>query len=411
MIFWELVRVFALALTSLTGLFMIGLVIQQANQMGLSLGQTIMVLPLLVPYTLPYTIPATTLFATCVVYGRLSHDNEAVALKAAGVNLLTVVRPAVALGLITAGITFALAHSVIPQTQSLLQRQLMKDPEDVLYNVLKRERNFKAANFPYVMYVKDVQGRRLIDLVLKKKEVVKDPSNGKELFTGKYDFVVRAREARLRVVFPDGSNPDEKPTLYIDPDRWASVMDTATIRLDGNAPVGVPLPDHLTGKDLKDKPMNLAWHDLPPKLAEFRANIEDTEQEKEKTRWQQAHTPDPLEQKKLEAHSVALQYVSEHWWRQYRNIECEYHMRPALALGCVVFALIGCPVGLWAHRADYLSAFVTCFLPTVCAYYPLLLAGSNMGKDGKVPMAAGVYASDALVGVMAVVLIFKLIKR
>src|SRR5579883_2488588 len=135
MIFWELVKVFCMALTSLTGLFLIGLVVQQANQMGLSIGQTLAVLPLLIPVTLPYTIPATTLFASCVVYGRLSHDNEAVAMKAAGVNLLTVVRPALALGVVTTLATFYLAHSVIPHTQAMLQKQIMKDPEEVLYNL------------------------------------------------------------------------------------------------------------------------------------------------------------------------------------------------------------------------------------------------------------------------------------
>ena len=56
--------------------------IQQAAQMGLSLTQVIEAIPLFVPNTLPYTIPATTLFASCVVYGRLSHDNEVVAIKA-----------------------------------------------------------------------------------------------------------------------------------------------------------------------------------------------------------------------------------------------------------------------------------------------------------------------------------------
>src|SRR6186997_802609 len=93
MIFWELARVFVLTLTGLTGLFLVGLVVQQANQLGLSLQQTLAAIPLLVPSTLPFTIPATTLFAASVAYGRLAHDNEAVALKAAGVDLYVVLRP------------------------------------------------------------------------------------------------------------------------------------------------------------------------------------------------------------------------------------------------------------------------------------------------------------------------------
>ena len=45
------------------------------------------VIPLLIPNTLPYTLPTTTLFATCVIYGRLAHDNEILAVKAAGIPL------------------------------------------------------------------------------------------------------------------------------------------------------------------------------------------------------------------------------------------------------------------------------------------------------------------------------------
>ena len=107
----------------------------------------------------------------------------------------------------------------------------------------------------------------------------------------------------------------------------------------------------------------------------------------------------------------SLKYQSEHWQRQMRNALCEYHMRPALALSSLVFALIGVPVGLYFHRADYLSSFVTCFLPAVFVFYPLLLAGSNMGRDGTLPMPVGVYAADAIVGLAALVLIVRLIKR
>ena len=76
MIFWELFRVFLFALCGISGLFMLGGVVQEASQRGLSPSQIGVVIPLLLPTTLPYTVPATLLFATCVVYGRLAQDNE-----------------------------------------------------------------------------------------------------------------------------------------------------------------------------------------------------------------------------------------------------------------------------------------------------------------------------------------------
>lgn len=409
-IFWELVKVFALTLTALTGLFLIGLVIQQANQLGLSMFQTLQAIPLLIPYTLPYTIPATTLFASCVVYGRIAHDNEAVAMKAAGVNLYTILRPAITLGLLASGVTFALAHTVIPHTQIELQRRLLKDPEELLYNLLKRDRTFKAGNFPYVIHVRDVVGRRLIDVVVKRKKTEKDAA-GKDVQTGDYDLVLRAREAKLRVVLPTADHPDEQPMLYIDPDRWTGGDEHMRINADATRPVGVALPDMFSQKDAKNRPLNLIWDELPPKAAEYRAIIADLENQKSKAEAEAKTHPDPAARYKLTEHARGLQFFIDDQLRQLRNTENEYYMRPALSLGCLVFAVLGCPVGMRANRADYLSSFVTCFLPTVTVYYPLLLAGSNMGRDGKVPLPIGVFAADAILSVAGVILTLRLIRR
>ena len=109
-------------------------------------------------------------FAACVVYGRIAHDNEAVAVKAAGIDLFTLLRPAVLLGGLTTAVTAALSHSVIPLTQRMLQDEVLKDPEEVLYNLLKKDRSYRSPGSPYVVYVKDVQHRRLIDVVFKKRK-------------------------------------------------------------------------------------------------------------------------------------------------------------------------------------------------------------------------------------------------
>jgi lipopolysaccharide export system permease protein len=100
-----------------------------------------------------------------------------------------------------------------------------------------------------------------------------------------------------------------------------------------------------------------------------------------------------------------------HALRVYKSFEVEIQMRPALAVGCLCFVLIGCPVGIWASRADYLSTFVICFLPTVFAYYPMVLAGGNMAKDGKLPVIPAVWAADAVLGTVALTLIWRLMRR
>src|SRR5437868_12464308 len=149
MIFWELVRVFLLALVTLTGLFLLGGLVSEATQRGFSPLQVLMVIQLLVPNTLPYTIPATTLFATCVVYGRLAADNEVLAIKAAGVNLFKIVKPGLLLGVAMSATTLALYYHVIPYTHHLLRSMVFNDAEELLYSVLKKQHMISHSQLPY----------------------------------------------------------------------------------------------------------------------------------------------------------------------------------------------------------------------------------------------------------------------
>src|SRR6516164_2439509 len=119
MILWELTKVFVMSLVGITGILLLAGIVAEASQQGLGPGQVLAAIPLLIPSTLPYTIPATTLFATCVVYGRLAADNEVLAIKSAGVNVLAVVKPGILLGLVMSAATMGLYWSAIPRTHRL----------------------------------------------------------------------------------------------------------------------------------------------------------------------------------------------------------------------------------------------------------------------------------------------------
>jgi lipopolysaccharide export system permease protein len=39
-------------------------------------------------------------------------------------------------------------------------------------------------------------------------------------------------------------------------------------------------------------------------------------------------------------------------------------------------------VGILFARRDFLSAFISCFMPIIVVYYPMILFGVNLGKEG-----------------------------
>src|SRR5262245_8052662 len=127
MILWDLIKVFTITLMSLTGLFLLGGLVAEASQRGLAPAQILTIIPLMVPSMLPYTIPAATLFATCNVYGRLAKDNEITALRAAGVNLRTILAPSLLLGVAGSVATLGLYYYTIPRSFQMVREHLLGD--------------------------------------------------------------------------------------------------------------------------------------------------------------------------------------------------------------------------------------------------------------------------------------------
>lgn len=435
MIFVELMKVFLLSLTGLTGMFMIAGLIQEASQRGLSPLQIVMAIPLIIPNTLPYTIPATTLFATCIVYGRMSADNEVLVLRAAGVNIYHLLWPAAMLGILTTIATGALYYEIIPSSQPKLREQLFKDAEGLIYNAIKRDGGMNHSSMDFVIYVREVQGRDLLDVVLKKRKA--DRSG--------YELVARAQSARIRISDVPDLGPTPPPTpetpaksaakdkIYddpiddlIEPKRPKKVVYKKELVVDlkrcfvdslkgGTAAefkdesYGTPLPESLFGKDTKDRPSSQTWPELFDRRIEIAEQIAEAEATYAalKAKGSALARNGKTYADNAESHKAG---PVTHYRRQMNNTNTEIQMRPALALGCMCFVLIGCPVGIWASRSDYLSIFIICFLPTMFLYYPLLMASLNMAKSGKAP-AIMAWAADGLVFVCALVLVWRLMKR
>ncbi len=407
MVFWELLRVFALTLIGLTGMFVIVGLVQQVAQLGLGVGQLLRIIPLFVPSTLPYTVPATTLFACCVVYGRLANDNEVVAIKAAGIDLLTMLRPALLLGVLSAAATLAISFTVIPRSFVLVQEEIMREPEEVLYNMLKRERVLgRGDKSQYSMYVRDVQGKRLLDVVIKRTDKTQAKSIPNVGNRNNYDYYARSAQASIKVDM-------DRRVLKVQADRWIFrdlVKDTDGSSSD-TQDYEIDLPDLFTSKEIKTRPNALEWAELHTRLAELGKEHRAISDNRKASADAGAASQDPVLRKQVLNEQMHYNQQLKDNDRNVRNVEYEYAIRPALAFSCLVFALIGAPVGLLSNRSDYLSTFVVCFLPTILIYYPLLFSGRGMAIEGKVPAALGAWGANLIVGTGALLLVFKAIKR
>jgi lipopolysaccharide export system permease protein len=391
-IFWELARVFLLSLLGITGILLMAGIVAEASRHGLGPMQILAIIPLIVPSTLPYTIPATTLFATCVVYGRLAHDNEILAIRAAGVNVLVMTWPAILLGLLMSALTVGLYVEVIPRTHHQMRSMVLEDVEDFLYAMLRQDGTLKYPKMGYQMTVKRVQGRKLLDTEFKRW----DPK------TQMFDLVARAREAELKVQMKTKQvlvkmhhcqicNPGGDDNGFVVLKVWP-----------------VDLPPEFTKQQEKFRGSDMDWDELQEAHEKKAAEIERINAEIALTtaRLSLSRAIDELPR-----HLGNLRMLRQVRRTEQLNFEVEMHMRPAVGLGCLCFVLVGCPVGIWFSRSDYLSAFITCFLPIVFIYYPLLLCGLNLGRGGKIPLAVAIWAADGLMALSALVLFRRLLRN
>ena len=375
MILWELLKIFLLSMVAVTGIVLMGGVVAEASQQGLGPAQVLAIIPLLIPTLLPYSIPATILFATCLVYGRLAADNEILAIKSAGVNIVKVVWPGLLLGVVISLGTMSLYFDLIPLTHYWLRNAVLSDVREVIYAKLKKDGYIKDPKLDFAIFVKEVQGYKLNNTIIKMQN--KDNRQN--------EMVIWAEEGELEV---DLLHKQLIVHLHNGDFNRQGVTGKFPKKVEQ-----VALPDKLFANH-ESSTRDMTWQQLKDSRKDFEEKIQNIDKEIDDGNAGRLtnHAPENIPK-----HVKNLKDNRKEWVARIRQVDTEFQMRPALAFGCLCFVLIGCPVGIWFSRSDYLSAFISCFLPVVFIYYPIMLCGINFAKEGPLHPAVTVWAANTLV--------------
>jgi len=378
----EVLRSFFLALMTVTSIIVLFMVMIEASKLGLSPGEILSIVPYMIPGSLPYTIPVSLLFSVTVVYGRLAGDNEIVAIKSAGLSTFTVLRPTLMLGLVLSGLLAYLSYDPIPRATHRVKEILFSNFEDLFFKVLKNEKQFDNAKVPFYIKVKDVRGKTLIEPTFKQR-----------LEKNRYGSIIQARVATIRTDIPK-----KVVRIYLD---GAEVSNPSRdVSLINDSPLEFPLPD----LDPTQGGANRRMQEMTiPEMSERQVELKEL-MLKERKRWAMATS---LGIGLGAIDRIQWPYVRRSfndyntWQMEWRSLETEKHQRIAIACGSLFFVLLGAPVGIRFARSDFLSAFITCFVPIIVIYYPLVLFGTNLGKDGMLPPAIALWMGNLVLFVLS----------
>src|SRR5262249_39388357 len=88
----------------------------------------------------------------------------------------------------------------------------------------------------------------------------------------------------------------------------------------------------------------------------------------------------------------------------------EIHKKFAIPTACFVFAVLGVPLGIRAHRAGRWAAFVA-LLPVVLFYYVFLTLGEQMANTGRIPPWVAMCGPNLVVAVIGLSLLWSNLKE
>lgn len=360
---WELLRIFLLALGVITFLMVVQVLVREALQMNLGIGPTLRLIPFALPNALAFSVPGTILFAVCVVFGRMSADNEIVALKALGMSPWIVLKPALVLGFLLSLLSVWLLDVAYSWGYLETQRVIIQSVEDIAYGMLKTQKSYSNKQFSII--VKGVDGKKLLYPIMTFNANGDTPP-----------FTLTADEAQLK------SNLDRNTILLTLTNSELQTGNGVTASFPGIVEREIPLT-LVSAKDATVGPAHLSMRQLPDEVQKQQKLIRTMEQVAAAELGFQLSTGDfsQLHQLHWNAHQDQLRGARKHLIR----LRLESWRRWSAGFSCLCFVMVGAPLAIYMKSSDFMQVFFFSFGPCVFWYFMPLVLVLDRVKAGALP--------------------------
>ena len=382
----ELLRVFALLLAGLTVLLVFVGVVGEVSKFGLGPYEIAKILPFIVPSLMPFTIPATLLLTVCVVYGRMSGDQEITAVKAAGINVLSLLWPSFLLGLVLSVATLILTDQFIPWARSNIENIITLAMEDIFLSRLRAHNQVTDPTHGIAITVLRVEGKTLI------KPIFRYTSPGGGTIT------IQAHEAQLDFDLPRQQVLLDLRGCHISAPGGATMwvehrQEMFPLRPDSTPPHARNLSILSLQKDkaaigrtrTADDQRRVIANVFSLSLGEF------------------SHLGDPASGSKL-GEALGLR-------ERFHKLNTEIHSRYAMACSCFFFVLVGSPFSILQARRQFLTNFFLCFVPILLVYYPVVLLFVTLSKGAEVDPVWAMWIANGILLIVGGVILRKVLQH
>jgi lipopolysaccharide export system permease protein len=351
-IFQEVLTPFLLGLSVFTFILLIARLlklIELVVNRGLPPTQILRLLAFLMPAFLELTVPMAMLLAILIAFGRLSADAEMIAMRSSGLSIYQLVPPVILFVLMTSLITACLSMYARPWANHNLKLELW----DIA-------RTRASAGL--------------------KPQVFNDEFPGLVIYAEHID----SRTDRLiHVLISDERDPNEHNTVFAREGYMISDNDTQTVilrLLDGTI--------HTSGEAQSDYHTDFETYDVNLDLRESLAGPSDKQDDPNEMTLPELSAA--IEVKRAAGKPAAPELV-------------EFHRKFAIPFACIVFGLVGVPLGIEPARNVRSRGFAVS-LAVIFIYYILLSAGQGFAEQGSIPAWFGLWLPNMVFGSLGVML-------
>ena len=313
-----------------------------------------------IPYLLTYIIPIAVLAAVLLSLGRLSSDNEILAIRASGINVFRLILPLLIAGLVLSLMLVIINDRVIPKAHFAIRKTLIdigiKNPAAAL-----EAGTFINSFQNYVLFVYSIERnkqtgeRNILNNVRIYEPQGKDkPSRTIVARRGEFVSVPQKRIVKLKLIDGTSDEPDSnKPGEFFKLNFKTYYMTLS-------------LQEQNENKEIEKKPKDMTIKELQQQIAEYKTSGIDTS---------------PL--------------------------LSQLHQRISLAFCALVFILIASPMAIITHRREKALNLGLAIL-IIFIYYLLLIGFGALSQNGCLDPALSMWMPNIIFGALGLFLTVRL---
>jgi lipopolysaccharide export system permease protein len=352
------------------------------------------------------SIPMAVLVATLMAFGRFSADNEIVALKSSGVNILRLVTPVVAAALLLGGALVWFNNEVLPESNHsariLMGNVSRKRP------TLRIKENVFIGDIPgYFLLVKwrDPRGDAIRDITIYDQRDERWPRT------------VTAQQGQMHFT-PDGGTlimelQDGEVHEFVGEEHEYRRTQFAeqTVFLPG---AGGDLPegdsDYRTDREKSTTMMLADIRAWKANLAAYERGLDSMSHAVVATTLEPNRSLRQPALRAAETAAARLRGQIESQKRLINSMMIEVHKKYSIPTACVVFVLIGAPLGVLARRGG-IGVGLGMSLGLFIVYWAFLIAGEELADRLIVNAFWAMWSANFLIGGVGMVLLAAVVRE